>query len=106
MRPVALAPAGPPPAAPADRGRPAPPASGSGARDRARVGEVAEQFEAIFLRQIVRELRKTVSFGEEKFMFTEAYSDIADEQLAEHLARSGGLGLAGVIRAYLEGSRR
>ncbi|MBI3634965.1 MAG: rod-binding protein [Candidatus Rokubacteria bacterium] len=62
----------------------------------------AEQFEAIFLRQIVKGLRKTTELNGEPVYTTGFYGDLMDEQLAQHLAKAGGMGLAPVIRAYLE----
>ncbi|MBI3637225.1 MAG: rod-binding protein [Candidatus Rokubacteria bacterium] len=66
------------------------------------IKEAAEQFEAIFLRQIVRGLRKTTELNGEPAYTTGFYGDLMDEQLAQHLAKAGGMGLAPVIRAYLE----
>lgn len=66
------------------------------------VGAVAEQFEAIFLRQLLRDLRKTATIDAETSTSTSIYQDLFDEHLADQLARAGGVGLAGVIRAYLE----
>ncbi len=70
------------------------------------IREVSEQFEAIFMRQVLRGLRKTAEVGGESSYTSGFYGELLDDQLAQHLARSGGMGLAGVIRAYLEGGRR
>jgi len=66
------------------------------------VEEAAQGFEAIFMRQMLRELRKTTSIDGENSYATAFYNDMFDDYLAEHLTRAGGLGLAGVIRAYVE----
>jgi flagellar protein FlgJ len=89
----------PPVSLPLPAGRPQPVAAGDAA---ARIEEVAQGFEAIFMRQIVKGLRKTATVDEDSAFMNGIYSDMLDEQLADHLARSGGLGLAAVIRAYLE----
>jgi Rod binding domain-containing protein len=70
------------------------------------IRQASEQFEAIFLRQILRDLRKTATLSGEPSFMTGFYTELFDEHVADHLARAGGLGLAGVIRAYLEGGRR
>lgn len=64
----------------------------------------AEGFETIFLRQLLRDLRKTTSFDGEKSNMTGFYTDMFDDFLAQHLAKTGGIGLAGAIRTYLERS--
>lgn len=79
---------------PAPRSSPQAPSGG--------VEEAAQGFEAIFMRQMLRELRKTTSIDGENSYATAFYNDMFDDYLAEHLTRAGGLGLAGVIRAYVE----
>jgi Rod binding domain-containing protein len=79
---------------------------GSPAARAARLDEAVEHFEALFLRQIVKGLRKTAKFEEESAFMTGMYSEMLDEQVADHLAKAGGLGLAAVIRAYVEGARK
>lgn len=75
-------------------------------RTPAEIRQASEQFEAIFLRQILRDLRKTATLSGETSFMTGSYTELFDEHVADHLARNGGLGLAGVIRAYLEGGGR
>ncbi len=70
------------------------------------VKDAAEGFEAIFLRQMLRDLRKTTTIDGEKSGMTGLYTDMFDDFLAEHLAKAGGVGLADVIRTYLERSGR
>lgn len=81
-------------------------AVGAPAAPKPPIRQVSEQFEAIFLRQILRDLRKTATLNGEPSFMTGSYTELFDEHVADHLARSGGLGLAGVIRAYLEGGGR
>jgi flagellar protein FlgJ len=79
-------------------------ATGSGPATKAE--DPAQGFEAIFMRQLLRDMRKTASFDGESSSMTGLYTDMLDDVLAEHLTKAGGLGLAGVIRAYLERSGR
>lgn len=76
--------------------------AGNGAkRDRAELGEAAEEFEAYFLKLILGEMRKTVSggglFGGKDNLFSDSSADgyraLLDDALARHAARAGGLGL-------------
>ena len=70
------------------------------------IGDPAEGFEAIFLRQLLRDLRKTATVDGESSHTTGFYTDMFDDFLAQHLAATGGIGLAGAIRTYLERSGR
>jgi flagellar protein FlgJ len=72
----------------------------------AKADDPAQGFEAIFMRQLLRDLRKTASPDGESSSMTGLYTDMLDDVLAEHLTKAGGMGLAGVIRAYLERSGR
>lgn len=62
----------------------------------------AEQFEALFLGQLLKGLRKTVPVSDEASTAREIYHEMHDEMLATHLARHGGIGLAAMIRSYLD----
>lgn len=68
--------------------------------------EASEQFEAIFLRQLLRDLRKTATIDGENSSMTGIYNEMLDEHLANQLARAGGIGLAEVIRTYAERGAR
>jgi len=63
--------------------------------------KAAEGFEAIFLRQILRQFRASVSIDGEKSSMSGLYTDMFDDQLAEHLAGVGTLGLKDVVKTYL-----
>ncbi len=69
--------------------------------DPGQIDKAAEGFEAIFLRQILHQFRASVSVDGENSSMTGLYSEMFDDQLAEHLAKVGGLGLKDVIRTYL-----
>jgi len=72
--------------------------------DPGQIDKAAEGFEAIFLRQILHQFRASVSVDGENSSMTGLYSEMFDDQLAEHLAKVGGLGLKDVIRTYLGGN--
>lgn len=65
--------------------------------------DVAVQFESLFISLLLKEMRQTQQ-GDGLFAgeSSDTYGGIFDLYLGEHLAKSGGLGLAGMINAYLE----
>ena len=79
-------------------GAAAAPASGSGD---ARIREVAEQFEGIFMSMLVGEMLK----GTEAEGANPIYTGFVTEKLGDELARSGGIGLADVLERQLGGAR-
>jgi flagellar protein FlgJ len=76
------------------------PAPGS---DRARLGEAARQFEAIFLRQMLAAARSTDFGGDDVFggAGEETFRELRDARFAEIAAGTGSLGLAASIEAQL-----
>ncbi|MBF0257030.1 MAG: flagellar assembly peptidoglycan hydrolase FlgJ [Gammaproteobacteria bacterium] len=70
----------------------------------AAVGEVARQFEAMFLQQMLKEMRKA-SPGDGIFDSSQSqfYREMYDQQLAQHLSKSGGIGLSEVLERQLGG---
>jgi len=76
---------------------------GSNAQDSARLREVAGQFDAIFIRQILREMRKSVGkstlFGNSTA--AQLYNEMFDDCMAEALGKAGGLGLGKAIEQDL-----
>ena len=63
---------------------------------------VAEDFEAIFLGILLKGLRATVPQSEDPSHAGQIYRDLFDEQLAVDLAKKGGIGLAAIVRTYLD----
>jgi murein DD-endopeptidase MepM/ murein hydrolase activator NlpD len=67
----------------------------------ARVKELAHEFEAMFLAQMLRQMRQSMALAgseEEGDGFGKAaFTDTFDTELARHLSSSGGLGIADVI---------
>jgi peptidoglycan hydrolase FlgJ len=64
--------------------------------------EIAEQFEAIFLTQILKGLRKTVPVADEGDAARDLYHELFDETIAAHVARSGGFGLGAILKQSLD----
>ena len=71
--------------------------------ERARLGEAARQFEAIFVRQMLAAARKTDFGGSDLAggQGLETFRQMQDERFAEIAAHSGALGLAAQIEAQL-----
>jgi Rod binding domain-containing protein len=79
---------------------------GAAAKTDPRLTEAAQGFEAIFLRQILKDLRKTAVMDGEKSAMSGIYTEMFDEHLADQLAKAGGIGLGQAIRTYLKDGRR
>jgi flagellar protein FlgJ len=79
---------------------PAAPPAGS---DKARLGEVARQFEAIFLRQMLSAARSTDFGGDDLFggQGEETFREMRDARFAEIASDTGAIGLAASIEAQL-----
>ncbi|HUD49595.1 MAG TPA: hypothetical protein VMR33_22400 [Candidatus Baltobacteraceae bacterium] len=71
--------------------------------DADKVGQACRQFEAIFLRQILQEARKTLiaSSSEDNSVVSGIYGDMVNSQLADGISRSGEFGLAKSLQAQL-----
>jgi len=67
--------------------------------DADKVGEVARQFEAVLLRQILQEARKSDSSDDK--MASGVYDDMVNNQLADTISRSGDFGLAKSLKTQL-----
>ncbi len=70
----------------------------------AAIDEVARQFEAIFLQQVLKEVRNA-SLGEGIMdnRQSQFYQEMYDQQLAQHLSQNGGIGLSEVLKRQLGG---
>ena len=58
-----------------------------------KIREAAKGFEAVLMRQMLRELRQS-SWNKSQSDINAAYLQIGDEHLANHIVQSGGLGFA------------
>jgi murein DD-endopeptidase MepM/ murein hydrolase activator NlpD len=70
------------------------------ARERAKVKELAQQFESMLIGNMLREMRKTLltSDDEEKQgLGSDVMTDTIDTQLGDALAKGGGLGLQSIL---------
>jgi len=68
--------------------------------EKAKIGEATRQFEALLLRQILTEARKTVIHSdlEESSSVSAIYDDLINQTLADSISRSGMLGLADLLK--------
>jgi flagellar protein FlgJ len=71
--------------------------------DAQKVAEVSRQFEAVFLRQILQDARKSgITCSATPQSATKAiYNDLVDNQMADSISRSGEFGLARCLRAQM-----
>lgn len=65
----------------------------AGAAQSRKIEEAAQGFEAVLIRQMLRELRQS-SLSTTKSDVNAGYLQLGDEQLAQQLVQSGGLGFA------------
>lgn len=68
-----------------------------------KIAELSRQFEAVLLRQILREARKTVIESDltRNSAVSDIYDDMVTSQLAEALSQSGSLGLGRLLAQEL-----
>lgn len=67
-----------------------------------KVTEACRQFEAVLLRQILGDARKTViSSGQQESTVTGIYNDMVTKQLADSISHSGAFGLAKSLESQL-----
>jgi flagellar protein FlgJ len=71
--------------------------------ERAQLSAAAKQFEAIFVRQMLAEARKTDFGGEQLFggQAMDTFRQMQDERFAEVAAQTGALGIARQVEAQL-----
>ena len=71
--------------------------------DREKVAEVSRQFEAVLLRQILQQTRKTTlpSASSSDATTSGIYDDMINNQLADSISRSGSFGLAKSLQGQL-----
>ncbi len=69
-----------------------------------KLAEVSRQFEAVLLRQILSDAQKKVfaSATNPDSVASGVYQDMVTDQLAEHISRSGALGLASTLNKQLQ----
>lgn len=65
-----------------------------------KIEQAAQGFEAVLVRQMLRELRQS-SLNTSKSDVHAAYLQIGDEHLANHLVQSGGLGFAKAMASQM-----
>jgi flagellar protein FlgJ len=68
----------------------------------AAISEVAEQFESMFIQMMLKSMRDALpKDGLFSSNDMETYTEMADQQIAVNMAKSGGIGLADVIARQL-----
>ncbi len=75
-----------------------------GADDKQRMKQTAQDFEAIFVQQIFKEMKRTIPDGGllPRGQAEEIYSDLQDMEAAKQLTNRGGIGLAEMLLEQLE----
>jgi len=72
-------------------------------KDVAQIKKAAQDFEAIFINQLLKSMRNTVEesklWGDGRDM--KLYRSLLDEQLASQMAKTGGIGLADLLAEQL-----
>lgn len=72
----------------------------AGASSEQKIREAAKGFEAVLVRQMLRELRQT-SWSKSQSDINSGYLQIGDEHLANHIVHSGGLGFAKAMASQM-----
>jgi flagellar protein FlgJ len=68
----------------------------------AKAADAAQGFEAMLLTQLIKGLRKTVPESPDSTAAGQMYQELFDEQLAQEVARNGGIGIARILESYLD----
>lgn len=71
----------------------------------AKLKQACQEFEAIFYRMLLKEMRKTVPQGGliNRGLSTEVYETLLDEKLADEFAKRGDLGIGKALYEQLSG---
>ncbi|MET0248940.1 MAG: rod-binding protein [Sphingobium sp.] len=71
--------------------------------DKASLGKAAQQFEAIFLRQMIGAMRSaSLAEGITDSSASDQFRDMADARTADSMAQTGSLGIADMLRRQFE----
>jgi murein DD-endopeptidase MepM/ murein hydrolase activator NlpD len=85
---------------------PGPAVTQPGASDRERVKQMAQEFEALLMTQMLREMRRAMlpdeEDGQTNGLGNDTMTDTLDIELGRALSRSGGFGLAGVLSSAIQ----
>jgi Rod binding domain-containing protein len=69
---------------------------------RGNVRDMAQQFEAVMLRQMIEAMRSSTRMGGEDESGSQMTEHLIEDALANHMAKSGGIGLADTLAAAVE----
>ena len=78
-----------------------PQAADQGEARRVKLKKAAQDFESLFIYQLLKRMRATVPKSEDSGFGLETMREITDEQLAIHIARHGGIGLGEMLAKSL-----
>jgi flagellar protein FlgJ len=74
------------------------PGRGAGGSDKAALEKVAQQFEAVFLRQMIGAMRSaSLAEGISDSSATQQFQDMADARTADAMAAKGAMGIADLL---------
>jgi len=79
--------------------------SASASQNELKVRDAAQQFESFLLKQMLRELRAS-SLSEPQSGSSQAYREMADDLMAEHLSKSGAFGFGKAMADQMLGQIR
>ena len=66
-------------------------------QDEAKLKEACDQFESLFLSQMLKEMKKSVPKAEDANKEQDTYDDMMYDEIAKSMAASGGIGMANVL---------
>ncbi len=84
--------------------------AGAGSRDEAgsgpdpRVAEMAREFEALFLLQMLRQMRQAMALDDEPDPVSAPLTETIDEELSRALSKGGGMGIAATLAKAMNAS--
>jgi Rod binding domain-containing protein len=66
-------------------------------QNEAKLNDACQQFESLFLSQILKEMKKSIPKAEGEGKDKEMYDEMMYEEIAKSMASSGGIGMANIL---------
>ena len=66
-------------------------------QDESKLKEACEQFESLFLSQMLKEMKKSVPKAEDANKEQDTYDEMMYDEIAKSMAASGGVGMANIL---------
>ncbi len=66
-------------------------------QDESKLKEACEQFESLFLSQMLKEMKKSVPKADDASKEQDTYDEMMYDEIAKSMAASGGVGMASVL---------